>query len=237
MAKIVATDLLSSEAVSLLERHGHEVLIKYFTPDELNSGVLNDFDGVIVRSATKLNAKVIAASGGLRVIARAGVGVDNIDIDAAGNAGIPVVNAPIASTQSVVELTIAHLLTSVRKVAISDRSMRQGKWEKKAMKGSELHGKNLGLVGFGRIAQGVGAVAQALGMNVHAYDPYLPPKIAKNQNTRLHKSVDTLFSNCTHVSIHCNLTTETHHLVNYEMVSKMPGKSPDGIACGNHIVN
>lgn len=237
MAKIVATDGLSAEAVSLLERNGHEVIIKYFTPDELNSGVLSDFDGVIVRSATKLNAKVIAASLGLRVIARAGVGVDNIDLEAAGNAGIPVVNAPIASTQSVVELTIAHLLNSVRKVAISDRSMRQGKWEKKAMKGSELHGKNLGLVGFGRIAQGVGAVAQALGMNVHAYDPYLPPKIAKNQNTRLHKSVDTLFSNCTHVSIHCNLTTETHHLVNYEMVSKMPGKSPDGIACGNHIVN
>ncbi|MEC8249367.1 MAG: hydroxyacid dehydrogenase [Candidatus Thermoplasmatota archaeon] len=237
MAKIVATDGLSAEAVSLLERNGHEVIIKYFTPDELNSGVLSDFDGVIVRSATKLNAKVIAASSGLRVIARAGVGVDNIDLEAAGNAGIPVVNAPIASTQSVVELTIAHLLTSVRKVAISDRSMRQGNWEKKAMKGSELHGKNLGLVGFGRIAQGVGAVAQALGMNVHAYDPYLPPKIAKSQNTRLHKSVDTLFSNCTHVSIHCNLTTETHHLVNYEMVSKMPGKSPDGIACGNHIVN
>ena len=179
MAKIVATDGLSAEAVSLLERNGHEVIIKYFTPDELNSGVLSDFDGVIVRSATKLNAKVIAASLGLRVIARAGVGVDNIDLEAAGNAGIPVVNAPIASTQSVVELTIAHLLTSVRKVAISDRSMRQGKWEKKAMKGSELHGKNLGLVGFGRIAQGVGAVAQALGMNVHAYDPYLPPKIAK----------------------------------------------------------
>ena len=74
-------------------------------------------------------------------------------------------------------------------------------------------------------------------MNVHAYDPYLPPKIAKNQNTRLHKSVDTLFSNCTHISIHCNLTDETHHLVNYNRISKMPGKSIDGIQCGNHIVN
>ena len=74
-------------------------------------------------------------------------------------------------------------------------------------------------------------------MNVHAYDPYLPPKIAKNQNTRLHKSVDTLFSNCTHISIHCNLTDETHHLVNYNRISKMPGKSIDGIQCGNHVVN
>ena len=115
--------------------------------------------------------------------------------------------------------------------------MREGKWEKKQFKGSELSGKNLGLVGFGRIAQGVGSIAQSLGMNVHAYDPYLPPKIAKNQNTRLHRSVDTLFSNCTHISIHCNLTEETHHLVNYNRISKMPGKSTDGIQCGNHIVN
>jgi phosphoglycerate dehydrogenase-like enzyme len=122
-------------------------------------------------------------------------------------------------------------------VAKSDRSMRDGKWEKKQFKGSELAGKNLGLVGFGRIAQGVGAIAQSLGMNVHAYDPYLPPKIAKNQNTRLHKSVDTLFANCTHISIHCNLTDETHHLVNYHRISKMPGKSVDGIPCGNHVVN
>jgi len=237
MARIIATDGLSDEAIAFLERQGHEVTSKYFQSDELNSGVLNDFDAVIVRSATKLTASVIAASTNLSVIARAGVGVDNIDLEAAGDAGIPVVNAPIASTQSVVELTIGHLLASVRNIAKSDRTMRDGKWEKKSMKGSELAGKNLGLVGFGRIAQGVGAVAQSLGMTVHAYDPYLPPKIAKNHNTRLHKSVDTLFSNCTHISIHCNLTDETHHLVNYEMVSKMPGKSTEGITCGNHIIN
>ena len=173
----------------------------------------------------------------MKVIARAGVGVDNIDLLAAGKAGIPVVNAPVASTQSVVELTIGHLLACVRNIAKSDRSMRDGKWEKNLLKGSELAGKNLGLVGFGRIAQRVGAVAQTIGMRVHAYDPYLPPKVAKNHNTRLHKSVDTLFANCTHISIHCNLTDETHHLVNYEMMKKMPGKSSDGIACGNHIIN
>ena len=237
MARIAATDGLSAEAIALLERRGHEVTTKFYEKSDLESGVLNEYDAVIVRSATKITAEVINNSANLKVIARAGVGVDNIDLEAAGNAGIPVVNAPIASTQSVVELTIAHLLTSVRNVAKSDRSMRAGKWEKKVMKGSELSGKNLGLVGFGRIAQSVGAVAQSLGMTIHAYDPYLPPKIAKTHNTRLHKSVDTLFSNCTHISIHCNLTDETHHLVDYEMLKKMPGKSSDGIACGNHIVN
>lgn len=237
MAKIAVTDGLSDEAKTLLEKQGHEVIVQFYENSELESGVLNDFDAVIVRSATKLTDIVIKNSPNLKVIARAGVGVDNIDLSAAGSINIPVVNAPRASTQSVVELTIGHLLSSVRNVAKSDRSMRDGKWEKKQFKGSELAGKNLGLVGFGRIAQGVGAIAQSLGMNVHAYDPYLPPKIAKNQNTRLHKSVDTLFANCTHISIHCNLTDETHHLVNYHRISKMPGKSVDGIPCGNHVVN
>ena len=237
MARIAVTDGLSVEAKTLLEKKGHEVVTQFFERSELESGVLNNFDAVIVRSATKLTDVVIKKSPNLRVIARAGVGVDNIDLSAASLANIPVVNAPRASTQSVVELTIGHLLSSVRHVVKSDRSMRDGKWEKKLFKGSELAGKNLGLVGFGRIAQGVGSVAQSLGMSVHAYDPYLPPKIAKNQNTRLHKSVDTLFSNCTHISIHCNLTEETHHLVNYHRISKMPGKSPEGIQCGNHIVN
>jgi D-3-phosphoglycerate dehydrogenase len=230
MAKIAVTDGLSDEAKTLLEKQGHEVIVQFYEKSELESGVLNDFDAVIVRSATKLTDIVIKNSPNLKVIARAGVGVDNIDLSAAGSINIPVVNAPRASTQSVVELTIGHLLSSVRNVAKSDRSMRDGKWEKKQFKGSELAGKNLGLVGFGRIAQ-------SLGMNVHAYDPYLPPKIAKNQNTRLHKSVDTLFANCTHISIHCNLTDETHHLVNYHRISKMPGKSVDGIPCGNHVVN
>jgi D-3-phosphoglycerate dehydrogenase len=237
MAKIAVTDGLSDEAKTLLEKQGHEVIVQFYEKSELESGVLNDFDAVIVRSATKLTDIVIKNSPNLKVITRAGVGVDNIDLSAAGSINIPVVNAPRASTQSVVELTIGHLLSSVRNVAKSDRSMRDGKWEKKQFKGSELAGKNLGLVGFGRIAQGVGAIAQSLGMNVHAYDPYLPPKIAKNQNTRLHKSVDTLFANCTHISIHCNLTDETHHLVNYHRISKMPGKSVDGIPCGNHVVN
>ena len=237
MARIAVTDGLSNEAKTLLEKQGHEVVVKFYSESELENGILNDFEAVIVRSATKITDLVVKSSPNLKVIARAGVGVDNIDLAAAGSANIPVVNAPRASTQSVVELTIGHLLSSVRHVAKSDRSMREGKWEKKQFKGSELSGKNLGLVGFGRIAQGVGSIAQSLGMNVHAYDPYLPPKIAKNQNTRLHRSVDTLFSNWTHISIHCNLTEETHHLVNYNRISKMPGKSTDGIQCGNHIVN
>ena len=238
MAKIVVTDGMSNDAVNLLKKNGHEVTLQSFSKDELLNGCLSKFDAIIVRSATKLTKEVIESTGSkLKVIGRAGVGVDNIDLDAASNAKITVVNAPLASTQSVVELTIAHLLSSIRHLSKSDRGLRLGKWEKKAMVGTELSGKSLGLIGFGRIAQGVGMVAQAMGMEVHTYDPYLPPKVAKNQSTRLHKDVDTLFKSCTHISVHCNLTDETHHLVNYERMKLMPGKSRLGLKCGNHIVN
>ena len=238
MARIVVTDGMSDDAVSLLERNGHEVTLKSFTKQELLDGCLSEFDAIIVRSATKLTADVIKSSGDrLRVVGRAGVGVDNIDLDIASKSGMVVVNAPLASTQSVVELTISHLLASIRHLPKSDRSLRSGKWEKKQMIGTELSGKSLGLIGFGRIAQGVGMVAQSMGMEIHAYDPYLPPKVAKNQNTRLHKDIDSLFRTCTHISVHCNLTDETYHLVNYERMKLMPGKSRLGLKCGNHIVN
>ncbi|RJU84353.1 MAG: phosphoglycerate dehydrogenase [Candidatus Poseidoniales archaeon] len=238
MARVVVTDGMSKDAVNLLEKSGHDVTLKSFSNDELLSGCLSEFDAIIVRSATKLSRQVIESTGNkLKVIGRAGVGVDNIDLDAASESKITVVNAPLASTQSVVELTIAHLLSSIRNISKSDRGLRQGKWEKKAMVGTELSGKSLGLIGFGRIAQGVGLVAQAMGMEVHTYDPYLPPKVAKNHSTRLHKDIDTLFKTCTHISVHCNLSDETHHLVNYERMKLMPGKSRLGIKCGNHIVN
>lgn len=238
MARIAVTDGMAPDAVVLLERAGHEVILDFIEESDLLDGALADFDAIIVRSATKLPQQVIEKSGDrLKVIGRAGVGVDNIDIKSAAKAGIPVVNAPRASTQSVIELTVGHLLSCLRHIPRADRGMRQDKWEKKAMKGTELSGKNLGLIGFGRIAQGVGSIAQLFGMEVHTYDPYLPTKVAKAQNTTLHKKVDTLFQTCTHISVHCNYNEETHHLVNAERIALMPGKSPDGIPCGNHIVN
>ena len=115
--------------------------------------------------------------------------------------------------------------------------MRNGEWTKKALKGTELSGKRIGFIGFGRIAQGVGRVASAIGMELHAYDPYLPNEVALEQNCQLHSDVEAVFRQCTHIAIHCNLTDETHHLVNEHTLSLMPGIGADGIACGNHLVS
>jgi phosphoglycerate dehydrogenase-like enzyme len=129
------------------------------------------------------------------------------------------------------------LLGSLRYIPTADRTLRSGAWAKKELTGTELYGKRLGLIGFGRIAQGVARVAQAFGMEVHSYDPYLPGSVAKKFDVSMHKSVDSLFKRCTHISIHCNLTDETHHLVDSERISMMPGKDPNNLPCGNHIVN
>ncbi|MEE3083796.1 MAG: hydroxyacid dehydrogenase [Candidatus Thermoplasmatota archaeon] len=229
MARIAVTDGMADAAVEKLRAAGHLV--------DLSPTNLTDFDAVVIRSATKITAETIANSPSLRIVGRAGVGVDNIDLEAATSAGILVCNTPSSSTKSVVELTIGHLLASARHIVTGDRDLKASKWTKKYLKGSELSGKRLGLIGFGRIAQGVGQIARALGMELHAYDPYVPAHIAQSQNCKLHTDVDSVFTTCTHISIHCNLTDETYHLVDERKISLMSGVGADGIDCGNHLVN
>ena len=237
VVRVAVTDGMDSVAVNRLLTAGYEVIEQHYTKDELLSGALSTFDAVVVRSATKLTSEVISKSDNLSFIGRAGVGVDNIDLQAASSHGIVVCNTPQSSTNSVVELTIGHLLSSCRHIARGDRGLRAGLWEKKQLKGTELSGKRLGLVGFGRIAQGVATVATAMGMECHAYDPYLPSNIASKFDCTMHDDVDSIFRLCTHISIHCNLSEETHHLVNRERIAMMPTLAPNGVNCGNHIVN
>ena len=238
MARIAVTDGMSPDAVEMLENEGHEVVSRHYDPDEISSGALSLFDAVVIRSATKLPSEQITASisdgGGIRFIGRAGVGVDNIDVDEATKLGIVVCNTPGASTRSVVELTIGHLIASTRNITTADRTLRDGVWAKKNLRGSEIGGKRLGLIGFGRIARGVAESAGSFGMDVHAYDPFVTDQI---EGITMHDSVDDIFVNCTHISVHCNLTDETRNLVNSERISTMPGIGADGIECGNHIVS
>ena len=234
------TDGMADAAVSILESAGHEVVLRHYEVEALQTGVLADFDAVVVRSATKMTSEAIEAScsgGKLGFIGRAGVGVDNIDIESATTNGVVVCNTPGASTKSVVELTIGHLIASTRYVARADRTLRSGDWAKKHLRGSELGGKRLGLIGFGRIARGVAELAHAFGMEVNAFDPYVSIEQAAELDCLMHDDVDGLFRACTHISVHCNLSENTHHLVNKERLAMMPDIGADGTACGNHIVN
>ena len=240
VGRIAVTDGMADAAVAILEDAGHEVVIAHYTAEELQEGSLAGFDAVVVRSATKMTSEAIQAScsdGRLGFIGRAGVGVDNIDIDSATENGIVVCNTPGASTRSVVELTIGHLIASTRYIARADRSLRLGDWDKKSLRGSELGGKRLGLIGFGRIARGVAEMANAFGMEVWAYDPFVSAGQAAELGCQMHVNVDDVFRSCTHISIHCNLSDDTHHLVNADRLAMMPGSAPDGTPCGNHVVN
>jgi D-3-phosphoglycerate dehydrogenase len=236
--RIAVTDGIDLDAKKSLQELGHSVSEKHYSNADLIDGCISEYDIVVIRSATKLTADVIKANSEndskLSLIIRAGVGVDNIDLSSASEYSVLVCNTPSASTNAVVELTIGHLISSCRRISTGNKKMREGVWAKKELRGSELHGKNLGLLGYGRIARGVADIARSIGMKIHAYDPY----IQSDQNDCVfHDSAESLFSSCTHISIHCFLSEETRHLVDYEMISLMPQIGVDGIQCGNHIVN
>ena len=201
--KILVTDGMDKTAMAALRADGHEVIEQYYEPDQLGAA-LREVDAVIVRSKTKVRAKHIdAAKGGqLKLIIRGGVGVDNIDVQYAEEAGIAVRNTPKASSQSVAELAMAHMFACSRYVSIAGHSMRQGQWEKKAYgKGVELFGKTLGIIGFGRIGQKLCAMAKAMGMNVIAFDIFHVPGIEAQMGME-YVEMDELFARADFISLH-----------------------------------
>ena len=236
--RIAVTDGIDKNAKMELEELGHHVEEGHYSKEELLEGCISDFDIIIIRSATKITSDIIKANTGenssLSLIIRAGVGIDNIDLTGATKKSVLVCNTPGSSTNAVVEMTIGHLISSNRLIIKSDRMMREGLWAKKELRGSELRGKNLGLLGYGRIARGVAEIAKSMGMNIHVFDPYLSNY---DDGCVYHDKVEDLFSSCTHISIHCYLSEETHHLVNSRLIKLMPKVGVDGINCGNHIIN
>lgn len=172
--RILVTDGMDKAAMETLRGQGHEIVEQFYGPDQLGAA-LREFDCAVIRSATKIRAQQIQEAKGsrLKLLIRAGVGLDNIDVEAAKAAGIQVKNTPRASSRAVAELAMAHMFSCARNISIAGHTMREGKWEKKAYsKGFELCGKTLGVLGYGRIGQTIGAMAQALGMQVLAYDIY-----------------------------------------------------------------
>jgi D-3-phosphoglycerate dehydrogenase len=187
---------------------------------ELLAALGKGVDAVLIRSATKMDAEAIAAAKGLKVIARAGVGLDNVDIPAATAAGVMVVNAPTSNIVSAAELAISLLLASARFISPAHAALKGGKWARSKYTGAELFEKTLGVVGFGRIGQLVAHRMQAFGMNVIAYDPYLQPAKAAQLGVEL-VELDDLLKRSDFITIHLPKTKETANLIGVEALMKV----------------
>jgi D-3-phosphoglycerate dehydrogenase len=209
--KIIVADTLPASALEVLEADGWIVDARTGrSPAELAADIA-DAGAILVRSATKVDANLISAAQKLRIIARAGVGVDNVDVEAASARGILVVNAAGASSISVAEHAWALLLALSRAVPAADRAMKAGRWDKKKLLGTEVRGKTLGIAGFGRIGQEVAQRARAFGMQVIAHDPFISADVASRAGVRL-VSLDELCAVADYITLHLPATNDTRHL-------------------------
>ena len=214
--KVIVADKISDRGVELLKQTGWNVVQ---TTKETLVGELADAEALIVRSATKVTADLMSKAPRLRVVGRAGVGVDNIDLEEATKRGVLVMSTPGGSSVSVAEHTFALLLALVRQVPKFDASMREGKWEKSSS-GAEVRGKTLGLVGLGRIGTEVARRGKAFDMRVLAFDPYISEAAAKELGVELAK-LDELLAQSDVLSLHTAVSPQTQHMVNAQTIAKM----------------
>jgi len=237
--KIVVCDPISPKGIALLQQRPEfqvVVLPKRLTEAELLP-VVADAVALVVRSETKVTHKVIAAAPKLRVVGRAGVGVDNVDVEAATQHGIVVMNTPGGNTVTTAELSFAMILALARKVPQAHVSMAAGKWDRKLFQGAELLGKTLGVLGMGRIGSEVAKRALAFGMRVIAYDPYLTEDRAKAIGAEFADSVDDVYRAADFITVHMPVTPETKHMLNAAAFAKMkPGVRLVNCARGEIIV-
>ncbi len=219
--KVLISDKLAPEGVEILERSEHlQVDLRPgLDPAELLS-VIGEYDGLIIRSGTKVTAEVIAAADSLKVVGRAGIGVDNIDVDAASKRGIVVMNTPGGNNVTTAEHTISMMLAVARHIPQAHASLRAGEWRRSEFVGSEVFRKTLGIVGVGNIGSIVADRARGLRMDVLAYDPFLTEEAATRIGVEL-VSLDDLFARADFISVHTPLTPETRGLIGDDAFSKM----------------
>jgi D-3-phosphoglycerate dehydrogenase len=211
--KILVADKISPKGVELLRKQpGFEVIEAYNSTPEKILSLVKDVHAIAVRSETQITAEVIAAAPLLKVVGRAGVGVDNIDVEAATARGVVVMNTPSGNTIATAELTFTHMLCGARPVPQAAASMKAGKWDRKSYGGIELFRKTLGVVGLGRIGGEVAKRAQAFGMRVLAYDPYLAPSRAKAMQVE-GVTLDELLRQADYITVHMPLTDATKDMI------------------------
>ena len=219
--RVVATDRVSKKGLAPLREDDRFCLIRFKdSSDPEFAAELEKAAGLIVRSATTVDASVLDVAPGLRVVGRAGVGVDNIDVAAASERGVAVMNAPGGNTISAAELTMALLLSVARRVAEADRSIREGNWERARFQGIELRGKTLGVIGAGRIGWEVAERCRSFGMDVVFFDPYLSAGRVEDLHPHL-VSLDQLIETSDVISLHVPLNSETRGLIDDSALNRM----------------
>lgn len=219
--KVLIADKIAASGVEYLRGQGDVEVVEAYgsSPEELKQHAL-EADAIIVRSASTLSRDILESASRLKAVGRAGVGVDNIDVEAASDRGILVLNTPGGNTIATAELAFTHLLCSARPIPQAHGSMKAGKWEKKAFQGAELYRKTLGILGLGRIGSEVALRARAFGMRVLAYDPYLTK--ARSEQMEVSKvDLDTLWAESDFITVHMPRTPDTENLLNAGAFAKM----------------
>jgi D-3-phosphoglycerate dehydrogenase len=217
--KIVVAEKISASAMALLQEPRWTLI----TPDQIEGKLnahLESADALIVRSAVQVDNALLEHAPKLRVIGRAGVGVDNVDLEAATRKGIAVMNTPGANAVAVAELTLGMMLSMARYIPRADGLMHAGKWEKKSLQGSELRGKTLGVIGLGKIGMEVARRAQAFGMEIVGHDPFVSASVAKEQAIRMDK-LDNVYAVADYLTLHVGLTPQTSGMINADSIKTM----------------
>ena len=218
---VLICDSINQTGIDILKKAGMRVDYRpNILTDELLS-IVKDYQVILVRSRTKITQEIIQAASNAKIIARAGVGLDNIEVTAAEEKGIRVVNAPEAAINAVSELTVGNMISLARSIPLADSEMKRGKWIKKNLMGTEVSGKYLGIVGVGNIGRNVGRIAKALRMNIIGYDPYPIDRDYIKEVGLIVTDLNTLIQSADFITCHVPLLEETKHLFNAELISNM----------------
>ncbi len=219
--KVLISDKSSAVCAEILKNAGHEVDEKTgLSPDALKS-IIGEYDGLVVRSATKVTADLLSAANKLKVIGRAGTGVDNIDLAAASEKNIVVMNTPGGNSNAVAELALGMMLALARSLYPAVDSLKAERWDKKLFKGRELKGSTVGLLGYGRVSRLLAAKCNALGMNVLCYDPKIGKSFLDSDGVQVVSSVDELLKTADYVSVHLTRREDTLNFIDETAIAKM----------------
>ncbi|NJL39173.1 MAG: phosphoglycerate dehydrogenase [Leptolyngbyaceae cyanobacterium SM1_4_3] len=219
MPKVLVSDPIDQVGIDILSQVA-QVDVKVGLPVEELVQIIPDYDALMIRSGTRVTQEVIEAGNQLKIIGRAGVGVDNVDVPAATRRGIVVVNSPEGNTVAAAEHAVAMMLSMSRHIPDANQSVKSGKWDRKSFTGVEVYKKTLGIVGLGKIGSHVAAIARSMGMRLLAYDPFLSTERADQIGCQL-VELDLLFQESDYITLHLPKTPETYHLINSEALAKM----------------